>query len=79
MCIMTAPYCDCGYSSSPVVAQVHTIRVEHGYDFKDHMITQDLCHRVLAHQEVDKTYKDMHTSEMNTKKSYRNKIVTTSH
>lgn len=46
----------CIYISSPVVAQVHTIRVEHWYDFKDHVITQDLCHWVLAHQEVNNTY-----------------------
>ena len=39
----------------PVVAQIDSVRVEHGNDFKDHMITQDLGHRMFADQEVNKS------------------------
>lgn len=40
----------------PVVAQVDAVRIQHGDDLEDHMISQDLSHGMLAHQEVNHTY-----------------------
>ncbi len=45
----------CDRFSWPVVSQVHAVRVEHGNDLKDHMITQDLSDGMLADQKVDET------------------------
>lgn len=41
---------------SPVVAQVDAVRIQHGHDLEDHVVSQDLSHGVLAHQEVNHTY-----------------------
>lgn len=40
----------------PVVAQVDAVGIQHGDDLEDHVISQDLSHGMLAHQEVNHTY-----------------------
>lgn len=40
----------------PVIAQVDSVGIQHGDYLEDHMISQDLSNRVLAHQEVNHTY-----------------------
>ena len=37
---------------SPVIAQVDTIRVEHGCDLEDQVLPQNMSNRVLAYEEV---------------------------
>lgn len=44
------------HALSPVVAQVDAVWIQHGHDLEDNVVSQDLSHGMLAHQEVDHTY-----------------------
>ena len=57
------------HQGGAVVSENHAVRVEHGDDFEDDMVSENFGHRMLADEEVDDaladkgswcfTYKDM--------------------
>lgn len=55
-CVKTARYVTPRRARSPVVSQVDAVGIQHGHDLEDHVVSEDLSHGVLAHQEVNHTY-----------------------
>lgn len=39
----------------PVVSQVHSIRIEHGCNLEDQVISEHFCDGMLAHKEINDT------------------------